>query len=187
LPSRPPCCPGHLSPKPSGFYYHDRWHSTFCSSRSFPTVDSILNCLADRIVYMLGDSTLQQWWEYLRDTVPCEWPWWERRACEDSWWRSLIMIALRETPSISRNMVQATGSFWRAMSERVGCLLCFMLEAFSQFRLTFPDNSRLWQVGKEQTRTPFPCAALTLQVYTTTPSFLTSVLEALTQVLMFVL
>ncbi|XP_075831295.1 NXPE family member 3-like isoform X3 [Microtus pennsylvanicus] len=70
LPSRPPCRPGHLSPKPSGFYYQDRWHSTFCSSRSFPTVDSILNCLAGRIVYMMGDSTLRQWWEYLRDTVP---------------------------------------------------------------------------------------------------------------------
>uniref|UniRef100_A0A8C8TJH7 NXPE C-terminal domain-containing protein n=1 Tax=Peromyscus maniculatus bairdii TaxID=230844 RepID=A0A8C8TJH7_PERMB len=68
--SRPPCRPGHLSPKPSGFYHRDRWHSTFCSSRSFPTVDSILNCLAGRIVYMMGDSTLRQWWEYLRDTVP---------------------------------------------------------------------------------------------------------------------
>ncbi|GAB1290371.1 Neurexophilin and PC-esterase domain family, member 5 [Apodemus speciosus] len=70
LPSRPPCHPGHLSPKPSGFYHQDRWHSTFCSSRSFPTVDSIRNCLAGRIVYMMGDSTLRQWWEYLRDTVP---------------------------------------------------------------------------------------------------------------------
>ncbi|XP_051018794.1 NXPE family member 3-like [Acomys russatus] len=70
LPSRPPCRPGHHSPKPSGFYYQDRWHSTFCSSRSFPTVDSILTCLAGRIVHMMGDSTLRQWWEYLRDTVP---------------------------------------------------------------------------------------------------------------------
>ncbi|XP_052024573.1 NXPE family member 3-like isoform X1 [Apodemus sylvaticus] len=70
LPSRPPCRPGHLSLKPSGFYHQDRWHSTFCSSRSFPTVDSIRNCLAGRIVYMMGDSTLRQWWEYLRDTVP---------------------------------------------------------------------------------------------------------------------
>ncbi|MEJ1272703.1 hypothetical protein NN561_003556 [Cricetulus griseus] len=72
LPSRPPCRPGHLSPKPSGFFHQDRWHSTFCSSRSFPTVDSILNCLAGHSVYMMGDSTLRQWWEYLRDTVPCE-------------------------------------------------------------------------------------------------------------------
>ncbi|XP_055454551.1 NXPE family member 3-like isoform X2 [Psammomys obesus] len=70
LPSRPPCRPGHLSLKPSGFYHQDRWHSTFCSSRSFPTADSILSCLAGRIVYMMGDSTLRQWWEYLRDTVP---------------------------------------------------------------------------------------------------------------------
>ncbi|KAL1765230.1 NXPE family member 3-like isoform X1, partial [Sigmodon hispidus] len=70
LPPRRPCRPGHLSPKPTGFYYQNRWHSTFCSSRSFPTVDSILNCLAGHIVYMMGDSTLRQWWEYLRDTVP---------------------------------------------------------------------------------------------------------------------
>ncbi|XP_060223938.1 NXPE family member 3-like isoform X3 [Meriones unguiculatus] len=70
LPSRPPCRPGHLSLKPSGFYHQDRWHSTFCSSRSFPTADSILSCLAGRMVYMMGDSTLRQWWEYLRDTVP---------------------------------------------------------------------------------------------------------------------
>ncbi|XP_060223942.1 NXPE family member 3-like isoform X4 [Meriones unguiculatus] len=70
LPSRPPCHPGHLSLKPSGFYHQDRWHSTFCSSRSFPTADSILSCLAGRMVYMMGDSTLRQWWEYLRDTVP---------------------------------------------------------------------------------------------------------------------
>ncbi|ERE74712.1 protein FAM55C-like protein [Cricetulus griseus] len=40
------------------------------ASRSFPTVDSILNCLAGHSVYMMGDSTLRQWWEYLRDTVP---------------------------------------------------------------------------------------------------------------------
>uniref|UniRef100_A0A8C6QSY6 Neurexophilin and PC-esterase domain family, member 5 n=1 Tax=Nannospalax galili TaxID=1026970 RepID=A0A8C6QSY6_NANGA len=70
LSSRPPCRPGHLSPKPSGFYHQDRWHSRFCDSRSFPTVSSILDCLAGRIVYMMGDSTLRQWWEYLRDTVP---------------------------------------------------------------------------------------------------------------------
>jgi hypothetical protein len=73
LPPRPPCHPGLKSPKPSGFYYQNTWHSLSCSGRTFPTADSILGCLAGRVVHMIGDSTLRQWWEYLRDTVPCEW------------------------------------------------------------------------------------------------------------------
>ncbi|XP_040829640.1 NXPE family member 3-like [Ochotona curzoniae] len=63
------CQPGILVPKPSGFYYQNIWHSLACSGRSFPTEDSILGCLTGRIVHMMGDSTLRQWWEYLRDTV----------------------------------------------------------------------------------------------------------------------
>ncbi|XP_037362884.1 NXPE family member 3-like [Talpa occidentalis] len=65
-----PCCPGLPDPKPSGFYHQDVWHSLTCSSRSFSTSDSILGCLAGRVVHMMGDSTLRQWWEYLHDTVP---------------------------------------------------------------------------------------------------------------------
>ncbi|KFO36847.1 Protein FAM55C [Fukomys damarensis] len=64
------CYPGIPAPKPSGFYHLNVWHSLACSSRSFPTANSILGCLASRIVHMMGDSTLRQWWEYLRDTVP---------------------------------------------------------------------------------------------------------------------
>ncbi|XP_011385772.1 NXPE family member 3-like, partial [Pteropus vampyrus] len=69
LPRRP-CRPGLPSVKPSGFYHRDVWHSLSCSSRSFSTVDNILGCLAGRIVHMMGDSTLRQWWEYLLHTVP---------------------------------------------------------------------------------------------------------------------
>ncbi|KAM6156410.1 NXPE family member 3-like [Erethizon dorsatum] len=65
-----PCYPGIPAPKPSGFYHRNVWHSLACSSHSFSTADSILGCLAGRIVHMMGDSTLRQWWEYLRDTVP---------------------------------------------------------------------------------------------------------------------
>ncbi|XP_058142157.1 NXPE family member 3-like [Dasypus novemcinctus] len=65
-----PCQPGLPATKPSGFYHQDVWHSLSCSGRSFPTADSILGCLAGRSVHMMGDSTLRQWWEYLRDTVP---------------------------------------------------------------------------------------------------------------------
>uniref|UniRef100_A0A8C8Y4E0 NXPE C-terminal domain-containing protein n=1 Tax=Panthera leo TaxID=9689 RepID=A0A8C8Y4E0_PANLE len=70
LSPRQPCHPGIPGPKPSGFYHQDVWHSLSCSGRSFSTVDSILGCLAGHVVHMMGDSTLRQWWEYLRDTVP---------------------------------------------------------------------------------------------------------------------
>uniref|UniRef100_A0A4W2C2C4 NXPE C-terminal domain-containing protein n=1 Tax=Bos indicus x Bos taurus TaxID=30522 RepID=A0A4W2C2C4_BOBOX len=65
-----PCHPGIPAPRPSGFYHQNMWHSLSCSSRSFSTADSILRCLAGHVVHMMGDSTLRQWWEYLRDTVP---------------------------------------------------------------------------------------------------------------------
>ncbi|XP_037670792.1 NXPE family member 3-like isoform X2 [Choloepus didactylus] len=70
LSPRPPCHPGLPASKPSGFYHQGVWHSLSCSGRSFPTADSVLGCLAGREVHMMGDSTLRQWWEYLRDTVP---------------------------------------------------------------------------------------------------------------------
>ncbi|KAM4820802.1 NXPE family member 3-like isoform 2-T2 [Thomomys bottae] len=65
-----PCHPGLPSPKPSGFYYQNKWQSLACSARSFSSVDSILSCLAGHVIHMMGDSTMRQWWEYLRDTVP---------------------------------------------------------------------------------------------------------------------
>ncbi|XP_036136642.1 NXPE family member 3-like [Molossus molossus] len=64
------CRPGIPGPKPSGFFHQGVWHSLSCSGRSFSTADSILDCLDGHIVHMMGDSTLRQWWEYLRDTVP---------------------------------------------------------------------------------------------------------------------
>nr|XP_023420899.1 NXPE family member 3-like [Cavia porcellus] len=70
LPPEQPCYPGIPAPKPSGFYHGNVWYSLACSSRSFPTAESIVGCLAGHIVHMMGDSTLRQWWEYLRDTVP---------------------------------------------------------------------------------------------------------------------
>ncbi|XP_008542246.2 NXPE family member 3-like isoform X1 [Equus przewalskii] len=65
-----PCRPGLPASKPSGFYHQDVWHSLSCSGHSFSTADSILGCLAGHVIHMIGDSTLRQWWEYLRDKVP---------------------------------------------------------------------------------------------------------------------
>ncbi|XP_038608648.1 NXPE family member 3-like [Tachyglossus aculeatus] len=70
LPSRSPCTPGLPSPVPTGFYHKDVWHSQVCNGRTFPSADLILDCLQKKIVHMMGDSTLRQWWEYLREVVP---------------------------------------------------------------------------------------------------------------------
>ncbi|XP_029436652.1 NXPE family member 3-like isoform X2 [Rhinatrema bivittatum] len=66
----PNCTPGLPIPNPSGFYYDDDWTSLICSSRKFPMPSNITKCLSGKAVYMFGDSTLKQWWEYLESFVP---------------------------------------------------------------------------------------------------------------------
>nr|XP_034958023.1 NXPE family member 3-like [Zootoca vivipara]XP_034958053.1 NXPE family member 3-like [Zootoca vivipara] len=65
-----PCRPGLAPANPAGFYYQDAWVSLLCSSRPFTTPDSALSCLKGKIVHMVGDSTLRQWWEFLVEFIP---------------------------------------------------------------------------------------------------------------------
>ncbi|KAM8966797.1 NXPE family member 3-like [Pelodytes ibericus] len=64
------CSPGLPIPDPSGYYFGDFWHSRVCRNRRFPRPDNITSCLKGHIIYMFGDSTLRQWWEYLVDFIP---------------------------------------------------------------------------------------------------------------------
>ncbi|XP_075704426.1 NXPE family member 3-like [Rhinoderma darwinii] len=64
------CRPGLPIPDPSGYYYQDVWQSRVCRNRQFPTPSSVTSCLKGKVVYMFGDSTLRQWWEYLVNFVP---------------------------------------------------------------------------------------------------------------------
>ncbi|CAJ0965425.1 unnamed protein product [Ranitomeya imitator] len=48
------------------------WQSRVCRNRLFPTPSNVTSCLKGKVIYMLGDSTLRQWWEYLVNFVPCE-------------------------------------------------------------------------------------------------------------------
>ncbi|XP_018428757.1 PREDICTED: NXPE family member 3-like [Nanorana parkeri] len=64
------CRPGLSNPDPSGYYYQDKWHSRVCRSQDFPTPAKVTSCLKGKVVYMFGDSTLRQWWEYLVKFVP---------------------------------------------------------------------------------------------------------------------
>ncbi|KAM8966338.1 NXPE family member 3-like [Pelodytes ibericus] len=64
------CSPGLPIPDPSGYYYGDFWHSRVCRNRKFSHPDNVTACLKGHIIYMFGDPTLRQWWQYLVDFIP---------------------------------------------------------------------------------------------------------------------
>uniref|UniRef100_A0A672LYR1 NXPE family member 3-like n=1 Tax=Sinocyclocheilus grahami TaxID=75366 RepID=A0A672LYR1_SINGR len=54
---------------PAGFYLKDVWTSFVCNTQKFNS-SQMGNCLKNKIVYLLGDSTTRQWFEYLERNVP---------------------------------------------------------------------------------------------------------------------
>ncbi|XP_067896093.1 NXPE family member 3-like [Heterodontus francisci] len=64
------CVPGKTLLSPSGFYYQNRWMSTNCDIRHFNTPANITDCLRGKKVYIFGDSTIRQWFEYMTRFVP---------------------------------------------------------------------------------------------------------------------
>ncbi|XP_067222366.1 NXPE family member 3-like isoform X2 [Chanodichthys erythropterus] len=63
------CRPGLHTPVPAGFYLNDVWMSFVCSTRHF-TVQMTTDCLKDKHIYMMGDSTMRQWFEFFTKAVP---------------------------------------------------------------------------------------------------------------------
>ncbi|KAG2457366.1 NXPE3 protein, partial [Polypterus senegalus] len=55
---------------PSGFYFQDMWMSTTQILKRFNDTSSITKCLKGKVIYLLGDSTVRQWFEYLNAFVP---------------------------------------------------------------------------------------------------------------------
>ncbi|KAM9312123.1 NXPE family member 3-like [Gastrophryne carolinensis] len=66
----PACRPGQEPPKPSGYYYNDVWTSLTCAARHFSQPSEALACLKGKDIYIIGDSTLRQWFEYLENFIP---------------------------------------------------------------------------------------------------------------------
>ncbi|XP_055500347.1 NXPE family member 3-like isoform X1 [Leucoraja erinacea] len=64
------CLPGTPLHSPSGFYYKDQWVSTTCSIQQFDSPAKVTNCLRRKKIYIFGDSTIRQWFEYLIYFVP---------------------------------------------------------------------------------------------------------------------
>ncbi|KAK2880873.1 hypothetical protein Q8A67_018141 [Cirrhinus molitorella] len=63
------CRPGLHTPVPAGFYLNDVWTSFVCGTRHF-TTQTTADCLKDKHIYMMGDSTIRQWFEFFVKTVP---------------------------------------------------------------------------------------------------------------------
>ncbi|XP_065136889.1 NXPE family member 3-like [Paramisgurnus dabryanus] len=63
------CRPGLHTPIPAGYYLNDVWTSLVCSTRHF-TTQTTTQCLKDKHIFMMGDSTLRQWFELLVKVVP---------------------------------------------------------------------------------------------------------------------
>ncbi|XP_072901359.1 NXPE family member 3-like isoform X1 [Hemitrygon akajei] len=64
------CLPGKPFLSPAGFYYQDKWISKTCRLQNFDTPANVINCLHGKVVYIFGDSTIRQWFEYLIHFVP---------------------------------------------------------------------------------------------------------------------
>ncbi|KAF4104277.1 NXPE family member 3-like isoform X1 [Onychostoma macrolepis] len=63
------CRPGLHTPVPAGFYLNDVWTSFVCSTQHF-TTQKTTECLKNKHIYMMGDSTMRQWFEFFVKAVP---------------------------------------------------------------------------------------------------------------------
>ncbi|XP_073687166.1 NXPE family member 3 [Garra rufa] len=63
------CRSGLKTPVPAGFYFKDVWKSFVCNTQQFSSAQ-MGNCLKRKIVYMMGDSTTRQWFEFFEKKVP---------------------------------------------------------------------------------------------------------------------
>ena len=57
-----------LQHNPSGFFFQDRWHLTFCN---LPDDSLCIECLRGRHFIIIGDSTCGQWFKYMSDYFNC--------------------------------------------------------------------------------------------------------------------
>lgn len=55
----------------AGYYFHNSWRPlTGAVIKQFNDSSAVTHCLRGKIIYMLGDSTVRQWFQYLTAFVP---------------------------------------------------------------------------------------------------------------------
>lgn len=55
---------------PSGYYYEDQWRPRTHWIHHFNNSVDVTKCLQGKVIYLFGDSTIRQWFEYLTAFVP---------------------------------------------------------------------------------------------------------------------
>ncbi|XP_032816871.1 NXPE family member 2-like isoform X2 [Petromyzon marinus] len=59
------CVMGLGNPSPAGYYFKNTWKSSYCNNAYFSSPSSVKNCLKGKQIFLLGDSTIGQWFKYL--------------------------------------------------------------------------------------------------------------------------
>ncbi|KAJ8272549.1 hypothetical protein GJAV_G00090510 [Gymnothorax javanicus] len=59
---------GMMSPSPSGYFFKNRWASTSCQNGNLFSANAISKCLMGKTLKLMGDSTVRQWKESVRDS-----------------------------------------------------------------------------------------------------------------------
>ncbi|KAM5135741.1 LOW QUALITY PROTEIN: NXPE family member 1-like [Mantella aurantiaca] len=58
------CRIGTSTPFPSGYFLMNQWFPSYCNLSSFEPLLNINKCLAGKMIYLMGDSTICQWIEF---------------------------------------------------------------------------------------------------------------------------
>ncbi|XP_073428827.1 NXPE family member 1-like isoform X1 [Dendrobates tinctorius] len=63
------CQTGMLPPFPGGYFLKNQWFPIYCNLTSYEPFTRIESCLANKMIYLMGDSTLRQWIEYFPKVI----------------------------------------------------------------------------------------------------------------------
>ncbi|XP_075033283.1 NXPE family member 2-like isoform X1 [Mixophyes fleayi] len=58
------CKIGMSLPFPSGYFLKNQWYPLYCNLSSYEPLSQIQKCLAGKMIYLMGDSTIRQWIQY---------------------------------------------------------------------------------------------------------------------------
>ncbi|XP_056405176.1 NXPE family member 1-like isoform X2 [Hyla sarda] len=59
------CQTGMFPPFPSGYFLNNQWFPIYCNLTTYNPIYNIKTCLAGKMIYLMGDSTIRQWIEYI--------------------------------------------------------------------------------------------------------------------------
>ncbi|XP_040186359.1 NXPE family member 1-like isoform X1 [Rana temporaria] len=63
------CQIGTSLPFPSGYFLKNQWFPSYCNLSSFEPLLNINKCLAGKMIYLLGDSTIRQWLRFFQKVM----------------------------------------------------------------------------------------------------------------------